>query len=180
MSNGTPAIAHLVRAKIPHRVHHYEPPATDGRAALRGERVTYGAAAAAALGAPTSQMFKSLVLSLEPSSTTANSRQSAFCFALLPVDREASFKRIARAFGARGAEMLDEASVTRVTGYVIGGVSPFGSKRELPVVIDEPVLTLPRVYLSAGQRGVAIEMASEDLIRALGARVAPISAEGEA
>ena len=82
---------------------------------------------------------------------------------------------MARAFGARRAALLDAADVTKVTGYVIGGVSPFGTKRPLPVVIDDSVLSLPRVYLSAGQRGTSIEMASVDLIRGLDARVAPIS-----
>jgi Cys-tRNA(Pro)/Cys-tRNA(Cys) deacylase len=65
--------------------------------------------------------------------------------------------------------------VTKVTGYVIGGVSPFGTKRPLPVVVDEAVLSLPRVYLSAGQRGLSIEIASADLVRGLDAVVAPIS-----
>jgi Cys-tRNA(Pro)/Cys-tRNA(Cys) deacylase len=65
--------------------------------------------------------------------------------------------------------------VTKVTGYVIGGVSPFGTKRPLPVVIDDAVVSLPRVYLSAGQRGTSIEMASVELIRGLDAHVAAIS-----
>lgn len=95
--------------------------------------------------------------------------------ALIAVDREASLKLVARAFGARRAALLDAADVTKVTGYVIGGVSPFGTKRPLPVVIDDSVLSLPRVYLSAGQRGTSIEMASADLIRGLDAHVAPIS-----
>jgi Cys-tRNA(Pro)/Cys-tRNA(Cys) deacylase len=126
-------------------------------------------------------MFKSLVVALEhaagaPGAPGApSSRQAGMGIALLPVDREASLKRVARAFGARRAELLDAAEVTKVTGYVIGGVSPFGTKRPLPVVIDEAVLSLPRVYLSAGQRGVSIEIASADLIRGLDALVAPIS-----
>jgi Cys-tRNA(Pro)/Cys-tRNA(Cys) deacylase len=97
--------------------------------------------------------------------------------ALLAVDREASLKLVARAFGARRAALLDAADVTKVTGYVIGGVSPFGTKRPLPVVIDDAVVSLPRVYLSAGQRGTSIEMTSADLIRGLDAHVAPISGD---
>ena len=184
MSNGTPALVHLVRAKIPHQIHHYEIPEADGPAQARGERISYGLAAAAALGIPLAQMFKSLVVALEhaagvPSARGARgargARQEEMGIALLPVDREASLKRVARAFGARRAELLDAAEVTKVTGYVIGGVSPFGTKRSLPVVIDDAVLSLPRVYLSAGQRGVAIEIASADLISGLDALVAPIS-----
>ena len=181
MSNGTPALVHLVRAKIPHQIHHYEIPETDGPAQARGERVAYGAAAAAALKIPPAQMFKSLVVALEhaagvPSAPGARgARQEEMGITLLPVDREASLKLVARAFGVRGATLLDAAEVTKVTGYVIGGVSPFGTKRPLPVVIDNAVLSLSRVYLSAGQRGVAIEIASADLISGLDALVAPIA-----
>ena len=181
MSNGTPALVHLVRAKIPHQIHHYEIPEADGPAQARGERISYGLAAAAALGIPPAQMFKSLVVALEHAAGALGapgapgSRQAEMGIALLPVDREASLKLVARAFGARRAELLDAAEVTKVTGYVIGGVSPFGTKRPLPVVVDEAVLSLPRVYLSAGQRGLSIEIASADLVRGLDAVVAPIS-----
>lgn len=178
MSSGTPALVHLVRDKIPHQIHHYEIPETDGPAQARGERVSYGLAAAAALGILPAQMFKSLVVALEHAAGAPGApsvRQEEMGIALLPVDREASLKRVARAFGARRAELLDAAEVTKVTGYVIGGVSPFGTKRPLPVVVDEAVLSLPRVYLSAGQRGLSIEIASADLVRGLDAVVAPIS-----
>ena len=172
---------HLVRDKIPHQIHHYEIPETDGPAQARGERVSYGLAAAAALGILPAQMFKSLVVALEHATGALGApgalgaRQAEMGIALLPVNREASLKLVARAFGARRATLLDAAEVTKVTGYVIGGVSPFGTKRPLPVVIDEAALSLPRVYLSAGQRGVSIEIASADLIRGLDALVAPIS-----
>jgi Cys-tRNA(Pro)/Cys-tRNA(Cys) deacylase len=178
VSSGTPALVHLVRDKIPHQIHHYEIPETDGPAQARGERVSYGLAAAAALGILPAQMFKSLVVALEHAAGALGApgaRQEEMGIALLPVDREASLKRVARAFGARRAELLDAAEVTKVTGYVIGGVSPFGTKRPLPVVVDEAVLSLPRVYLSAGQRGLSIEIASADLVRGLDAVVAPIS-----
>ena len=184
MSIGTPALAHLVREKIPHQVHQYEIPETEGPALARGARVHYGLAAAEALGAPPAQMLKTLVVSLEPPASAQGAhgapgqrgaRPPEIGLALLAVDREASLKLVARAFGARRAALLDAADVTKVTGYVIGGVSPFGTKRPLPVVIDDAVLSLPRVYLSAGQRGTAIEMASADLIRGLHARVVPLS-----
>ena len=178
MSIGTPALAHLVREKIPHQVHQYEIPETEGPALARGARVHYGLAAAEALGAPPAQMLKTLVVSLEPPASAPGERDTRppeIGLALLAVDREASLKLVARAFGARRAALLDAADVTKVTGYVIGGVSPFGTKRPLPVVIDDAVLSLPRVYLSAGQRGTAIEMASADLIRGLHARVVPLS-----
>lgn len=169
-----------MRAKIPHQIHHYEISEADGPAQARGERTTYGLAAAAALKIPAAQMFKSLVVALEHAAGAPGvrgTRQAEMGIALLPVDREASLKRVARAFGARRAELLDAAEVTKVTGYVIGGVSPFGTKRPLPVVIDNAVLSLPRIYLSAGQRGVAIEIASADLISGLNALVAPITGD---
>jgi len=181
VSIGTPALVHLVRERVPHQVHQYEIPETGGPAQARGARVHYGLAAADALGIPPAQMLKTLVVSLEhPAGAHGalgepGARPPEIGMALLAVDREASLKLVARAFGARRAALLDAADVTKVTGYVIGGVSPFGTKRPLPVVIDDAVLSLPRVYLSAGQRGTSIEMASADLIRGLDAHVAPIS-----
>lgn len=172
---------HLARAKIPHQVHRYEIPETDGQAQARGARIHYGLAAAEALGIPPAQMLKTLVVALEhPAGAHGapgahGARSAEIGLALLAVDREASLKRVARAFGARRAALLDSADVTKVTGYVIGGVSPFGTKRQLPVVIDDSVHSTARIYLSAGQRGTAIEMASADLIRGLDARVVPIS-----
>jgi len=185
VSIGTPALVHLARERIPHTVHQYEIPETGGPAQARGERVHYGRAAAEALGLPPGQMLKTLVVSLEhPAGAQGaqgtpgepGARPAEIVMALLSVDREASLKLVARAFGARRAALVDAANVTKVTGYVIGGVSPFGTKRPLPVVIDDAVLSLPRIFLSAGQRGTSIEMASADLIRGLDARVAPISA----
>lgn len=181
MSIGTPALVHLVRERVPHQVHQYEIPETGGPAQARGARVHYGLAAADALGIPPAQMLKTLVVSLEhPAGARGalgepGARPPEIGMALLAVDREASLKLVARAFGARRAALLDAADVTKVTGYVIGGVSPFGTKRPLPVVIDDAVVLLPRVYLSAGQRGTSIEMTSADLIRGLDAHVAPIS-----
>jgi Cys-tRNA(Pro)/Cys-tRNA(Cys) deacylase len=175
MSEGTPALLHLVREQIPHHVHEYKLTETSGAAQARGARVHYGVAAAAALGVPLEQMLKSLVVALEHPAGSREARAEGLCMALLPVDREASLKRVARTFGARRAALLDAAEVTKVTGYVIGGVSPFGTKRRLPVVIDESILSLPRVYLSAGRRGTSVELASTDLIRGLDARVAPIT-----
>jgi Cys-tRNA(Pro)/Cys-tRNA(Cys) deacylase len=181
VSIGTPALVHLARERIPHTVHQYKIPETGGPALARGERVHYGTAAAAVLGIPPAQMLKTLVVSLEHLVGThgnaggPGARPAGTGLALLAVDREASLKLVARAFGARRAALLDAADVTKVTGYVIGGVSPFGTKRPLPVVIDDAVLSLPRIFLSAGQRGTAIEMASADLIRGLDARVAPLT-----
>jgi len=178
VSIGTPALVHLVRERIPHQVHQYEIPETGGPAQARGARVHYGLAAAEALGISPAQMLKTLVVSLEhPAGAHGEpgARPPEIGMALLAVDREASLKLVARAFGARRAALLDAADVTKVTGYVIGGVSPFGTKRPLPVVIDDTVLSQPRVYLSAGQRGTSIEMTSADLIRGLDAHVAPIS-----
>jgi Cys-tRNA(Pro)/Cys-tRNA(Cys) deacylase len=181
VSNGTPALVHLARAGIPHQVHRYEIPEADGPALARGERLHYGTAAAAALGIPPAQMLKTLVVSLEHATDAhgapgaPGARPAETVMALLTVDHDVSLKLVARAFGARRAALLDAAEVSKVTGYVIGGVSPFGTKRLLPVVIDETALSQPRIYLSAGQRGVAVEISSADLRLGLDARVAPIS-----
>ena len=110
MSIGTPALVHLAREKIPHQVHQYEIPETDGPALARGARVQYGIAAAEALGAPPAQMLKTLVVALEhPSGAHGEpgARPAEIGMALLTVDREASLKLVARAFGARRAALLD-------------------------------------------------------------------------
>lgn len=173
MSGGTPALTHLRRAGIPHRVHEY---AADEKS---GDRVAYGVAAATALGVEPARMFKTLVVTLQHAMSVASAdptlvRKPREALALIPADREASLKAIAQAMSARGAELMLADAVHATTGYVIGGVSPFGTKRQLPVVVDVSVYDHAQVYLSAGKRGLAVEMRPADLIAELQATVAPI------
>lgn len=94
---------------------------------------------------------------------------------VLASDREVSMKRLAAAAGGKSAEMMKPADAERLTGYRIGGVSPFGRKRPTPVVLDVAALDHPMVFVNGGQRGLQVEMSPKDLAAALEATVAAIS-----
>ena len=99
--------------------------------------------------------------------------------AVVPVDRDVDLKAVAAACAGRRAALGDPAAAERATGYVIGGISPLGSRRTVPVVIDVSVLANATVYVSAGQRGVQVELAPADLVRCANATVAPIARTAE-
>ena len=94
---------------------------------------------------------------------------------LLASDREVSMKKLAAALGAKTAEMAPPADAERITGYRVGGVSPFGQKKRLPTVIDAAAAALAQAYVNGGQRGLQLRLAPRDLIRALEATVAAIA-----
>ncbi len=98
--------------------------------------------------------------------------------AVVPVDRELDLKALADAAGGRKAALADPAAAERATGYVVGGISPLGSRRPLPVVVDRSCLAHATIFVSAGQRGVQVELAPADLVRCAGATVASIAREG--
>lgn len=86
---------------------------------------------------------------------------------LMHGDRQVSTRGLARLLGARAVAPSDPAEVTRLTGYQVGGVSPFGTKRRLPVYVEEGILALTRIYINGGKRGFLLEMDPHDLERAL-------------
>jgi Cys-tRNA(Pro)/Cys-tRNA(Cys) deacylase len=94
---------------------------------------------------------------------------------VVPVAAQLSLKALATAVGGRKAAMADIAAAERATGYVAGGISPLGQRRRLPVVIDSAAMAFPTVFCSGGRRGLEIELAPADLVRAANATVAPIS-----
>jgi Cys-tRNA(Pro)/Cys-tRNA(Cys) deacylase len=145
----TRAIAELRRLEVAHTVHEYEPSTAAG-----AERPTYGVDAAAALGVDPRQMFKTLVASVD----------ERLAVAIVPVAGELDLKSLAGALGARRAEMADLAAAERATGYVVGGISPIGQRRRLPTV-----------FVSAGRRGLQVEVAPYDLARVTSATLAPIA-----
>ncbi len=160
--SATPALLALRKAGLPHEVHEYQ--LDDARARSEG-RHAYGLEAAAALGVDPDRIFKTLVAVVDGRLTVA----------VVPVSAELDPKRLADAVGGRRAEMADAATAERATGYVVGGISPLGIRRQLPAVLDASALDHETVYVSAGRRGLQVELAPADLARLTSARVAAIS-----
>ena len=163
MSAGTRAVEILHRAGIDHRVHSYTTPERHGRE--RDARPTYGTDAAAALGVAPERVCKTLAVLVD----------DRMVLAVVPVDRDLDLKALAAACGGRKAVMAEPAAAERATGYVVGGISPLGSRRPLPVVVDRSSLAHDTIFVSAGQRGVQVELVPADLVRAAEATVAPIA-----
>lgn len=124
-----------------------------------------GLQAAEALGVSPGEVLKTLMV-------RADGKPACV---VLASDREVSMKKLAAALGAKSAEMMTPADAERITGYRVGGVSPFGQKRPAPTVIDADAAALAKAFVNAGQRGLQARLAPADLVRVLGATVAPIS-----
>lgn len=154
-AGGTPATVALTRAGVPFTLHPYE---HDPRAA------SYGTEAAEALGVPAERVFKTLMAEVGGSLVVA----------IVPVSGQLDLKALARAVGGGKAAMADPAAAERATGYVVGGISPFGQKRAHPTVLDDSALTHPTVLVSGGRRGLDLEISPADLVRVLEATTAQI------
>jgi Cys-tRNA(Pro)/Cys-tRNA(Cys) deacylase len=154
---GTTATLALERAKIPFTLHQYEHDPRGG---------SYGLEASAALGVAPDRVFKTLVAALDDGSLAVG---------VIPVHRQLDLKALAAAAGGKKASMAEVAAAERATGYVAGGISPVGQKKRLPVVVDASALELDSMFCSGGRRGLEIELAPADLIRAAGATVAHIA-----
>lgn len=100
-----------------------------------------------------------------------------YCLALVPGNRQLDLKRLAQAFAVKRAAMADTATAERLTGYLISGISPFGTKQSLPTLMEKRVREHAEVLINAGQRGVMLKMAPEDIVKTLGCRVAEVSKE---
>ncbi len=153
----TPAVALAKRAGIAFRTHQYD---------HDPQHPSYGEEAAQKLGIDPARVFKTLVISLDG---------GRLAVTVVPVAMKLDLKAAARALGGKRAAMAPAAEVERATGYVLGGVSPLGQKRRLATLIDESARGFDTVYVSAGRRGLEIELAAEDLARLLDAGYAPIS-----
>jgi len=153
----TPATVAAERASVMFAVHEY---AHDPAAA------SYGIEAAEALGVERARVYKTLV-------TTVEGR--GLVVAIVPVEATANLKALAAACGGKRAELARPADAERATGYVVGGISPLGGRKRLPTVIDDSAPHHPTIYVSAGRRGLEIELDPADLIRLTGATVAPIA-----
>lgn len=127
---------------------------------------SYGLEAAQALGVDPGDVVKTLVVALS---------DERFGLVVVPVITTVELKAAAVALGAKRAVMATEQQAERVTGYVVGGISPLGTRRPLPTAIDETVMANDLVYCSGGRRGLDISLAPSDLVRLAGAVVAPVA-----
>ena len=93
---------------------------------------------------------------------------------VVPSDEEVNMKKLAAAFGGKTAQMMKPADAERLTGYKVGGISPFGQRKAVPTCVEELVALQDRVYLNGGQRGLQINLAPDDLVRALGGKTADL------
>jgi Cys-tRNA(Pro)/Cys-tRNA(Cys) deacylase len=166
MAGATRAIEAVQRAGIEHAVHEYAVREPAGRE--RATRAAYGDDAAAALGVDPRRIHKTLVAAVD----------GQLVVAIVPVAGELDLKALADAVGGRRASMADVAEAERATGYVRGGISPLGQRRSLPTVVDGGAIGWPTIYVSAGRRGLQLEIAPADLVRLTGARVVPIAKGG--
>ena len=141
----TPGVLAARRADVDYAVHEY------GHDPKAG---SYGLEAAEKLGVDPAAVFKTLVIELDGGEAAV---------AVLPVLRNLDLKAAAAALGAKKARMGDPKKIQRITGYVLGGVSPLGQKKALRTVIDETARTLERIYVSGGRRGLDISLPPADL-----------------
>jgi Cys-tRNA(Pro)/Cys-tRNA(Cys) deacylase len=153
---GTPATALLDRQRIAHTVHTYSHDPRHG---------SFGLEASAALGVAPERVFKTLVAEVDGTLTVG----------VVPVGGQLDLKALAAVAGGKKAAMAGLAAAERATGYVTGGISPLGQRKRLPVVVDSSALQFPTVFCSGGRRGLEIELAPADLVRAASAVVAAIA-----
>lgn len=152
---GTPATLLLSSLGIVHELHPYE----------AGSAGSYGEAGAAALGVEPARMLKTLLAVLD----------GKLVCAVVPVSGSLDLKALAAALGGKKATMAEPTAAERSSGYVVGGISPLGQKARLRTVVDESALALETVHVSGGRRGLSLELAPGDLVRACDAVVAAVA-----
>ena len=152
----TPAIRLLKKQNISFKVHQYEHDAASK---------SYGEEAAQKLGIAQERVFKTLVVQSEKS----------LAVGVVPVSKMLSLKAMAKALGVKKVAMADAKDVENTTGYILGGVSPFGQKKRLQVVLDKSALNYDTIFVSAGKRGLEVELSSMAFEKILGAKFEEIA-----
>lgn len=142
----TPAVAALLTAHVSHTLHGYTHDPDSG--------LSYGLEAAQAIGIDAAQVFKTLCVNADGS----------LAMGVVPVDQMLDLKALAHALRAKKAQMAPPADAERATGYVVGGISPIGGRKRLPLVLDESALRFETIYVSGGRRGFDIGIAPQDLV----------------
>lgn len=158
MAKTTPATLALRKAGVAFTLHTYDYDPDAGRVGLQ---------AAQSLDADPARVLKTLMAQVDGRPVCA----------VLASDQEVSMKKLAAVFGGKTGAMMKPADAERLTGYRVGGVSPFGQKRLVPTVVDEAALVHDQVFVNAGQRGLQAQLAPADLVAALQARLALIASE---
>lgn len=151
----TNAIRVLKQRKIPHEAREYD------------HKVKGAEYAAEALGWPVESMAKTLVVALADGS---------HCVCVLPGNTELSLKNLARLAGVKSARMTTPEEAERLTGYQVGGISPFATRKAMPVWVHASLTAFPKIGVNGGRRGLIVFLAPADLVAALGARVADLAA----
>jgi Cys-tRNA(Pro)/Cys-tRNA(Cys) deacylase len=157
MSKSTRATAALEASGVAFTVHGYDYDPDAERAGLQ---------AAKALGEDPRRVLKTLMAEVDGKPVCA----------IVPSNREVSMKKLASAFGGKSAQMMRPAEAERLTGYKVGGISPFGQRRKVPTTIEAAALAEEQVYVNGGQRGLQVRLSPKDVQRALAAIVAPVVA----
>jgi Cys-tRNA(Pro)/Cys-tRNA(Cys) deacylase len=155
MSRSTRATLTLDRLGISHGLREY---------AYDPDAPAIGLQAAEALGVEPARVLKTLMAHVDG---------KPVCI-VVASDREVSMKKLAAASRGKSAQMMKPADAERITGYHVGGISPFGQKKSVPTFVAAPALAFERVFVNGGQRGLQIELAPSELVTALGATVAEL------
>lgn len=154
----TPAINLAKKKKVTHTIHQYE---HDPRAG------SYGLEAAEVLGQDPKKVFKTLLFCL-------NGEPKNLAVAIIPVDQKLNLKLAAKAAKGKKADMADPEIAQKTTGYVVGGISPLGQKKALPTFLHESATEQDTICVSAGKRGLEIELAPKDLLSLTRGQFAPL------
>jgi Cys-tRNA(Pro)/Cys-tRNA(Cys) deacylase len=155
-TDATPAFVALHRANVPFTPHSY---VHDPRAE------SFGIEAAEALGVEPGRVFKTLMAEID----------GELCVGIVPVLGSLDLKALADALGGKRSQMADAAKAQRATGYVIGGISPFGQKKKHRTAVDKTALQWPTIFVSGGRRGLEAELQPQDLVTMTSAVVARLA-----
>ncbi len=155
MSRSTRATIELAKSGIAFTTHSYDYAPGAGRVGLQ---------AADALGETPSRVLKTLMIEVDGLPACA----------IIPSDRELALKKVAAALGGKAARMMPPAQAERLTGYHVGGISPFGQKKRVPTAIEAAAIDEPYVFINGGQRGLQVRLDPKDAARVLNAVVASV------
>nr|WP_250544279.1 Cys-tRNA(Pro) deacylase [Corynebacterium pseudotuberculosis] len=161
-SAATPALAVLASSDVDYKVSSFE-----------GGTEHFGDHAAAALGVEPERIFKTLVVDL----TAGKGPKRQLAVACVPVTSQLSLKKVAAALGASKATMADPHDASKSSGYIPGGISPLGQKTVLPTVIDETAILFDTIFVSAGRRGLDVELSAESLASLVDGKLVDVQAD---